>query len=76
MSDTKTKITIKNSGPIRIEGENFEICDANGTCFNLNGRTAISLCRCGQSQKQPFCDGSHSKCQFDSSVTAYDLPPK
>jgi CDGSH-type Zn-finger protein len=42
----------------------------------LNGRAAVSLCRCGQTKKSPFCDGTHSQCQFASEVEAYDLPPK
>jgi CDGSH-type Zn-finger protein len=76
MTETKTKITIKNNGPLRIEGGEFEIYDAAGKAFNLNGRTAVSICRCGNSQKQPFCDGAHAGCEFKSEVTAYDLPPK
>ncbi len=54
MSDAKVKITVRNNGPFRVEGANFEICDAAGNVFNLNGRTAISLCRCGASKKHPF----------------------
>ena len=76
MSDEKVTITIKNNGPIRVEGKNFEIRDASGAVFNLQGRTAVSICRCGASQKQPFCDGSHGGCNFTSEVTAFDLPPK
>jgi CDGSH-type Zn-finger protein len=76
MSDAKVKITIKNNGPIRVEGADFEICDAEGKVFNLNGRSAVSICRCGHSQKQPFCDGSHGSCEFKSEVAAFDLPPK
>jgi CDGSH-type Zn-finger protein len=76
MSDAKVKITVKNNGPFRVEGGNFEICDAAGTVFNLNGRTAISLCRCGASKKHPFCDGSHGECKFQSECQAFELPPK
>lgn len=76
MSDEKVIITIKNNGPIRVEGSNFEIRDAAGTPFNLQGRTAVSICRCGASQKQPFCDGNHGQCKFVSEVTAFDLPPR
>jgi CDGSH-type Zn-finger protein len=76
MGDNKVTLTIKNNGPIRVEGEGFEIRDAQGTVFNLGGRTAVSICRCGASKKQPFCDGSHGECTFTSEVTAYDLPPK
>ncbi len=76
MTTEKVKITIKNNGPLRVEGGAFEICDATGKTFDLGGRTAVSICRCGHSQKQPFCDGSHGQCGFCSEVAAYDLPPK
>lgn len=71
-----TKITVNNNGNLRIEGD-FEIFDAAGNKFDLAGRTVISLCRCGQSNKKPFCDGSHRACGFQSEVVAYKLdPPK
>jgi CDGSH-type Zn-finger protein len=58
-----TKITVLNNGSLRIEGE-FEIVDQEGKTFGLAGRTKLSLCRCGQSAKKPFCDGSHKTCGF------------
>jgi CDGSH-type Zn-finger protein len=76
MSEAKVIITVKNNGPLRVEGEGFEIRDASGNSFNLNGRSAVSICRCGASKKQPFCDGAHNDCQFASEVTAYELPAK
>lgn len=72
----QVKITVKNNGPLRIEGGAFVICDATGKPFDLGGRTAVSICRCGHSQKQPFCDGSHGSCGFCSQVEAYALAPK
>ena len=69
------KITVKNNGSLRIEGD-FELCDAGGKTYDLGGRTAISLCRCGQTQDKPFCDGSHGRCGFESTVEARALPPK
>ena len=69
-----TKITIKNNGSIRLEGE-FELFDLGGQKFNLNGRTAISLCRCGHSNDKPFCDGSHRVHNFQSEIIARELPP-
>ena len=68
------KVTVVHNGPIRIEGE-FEIQDPNGRAFGLGGRTAISLCRCGQSANKPFCDGSHRASNFTHTVEARDLPP-
>jgi CDGSH-type Zn-finger protein len=69
-----TKITVQSNGPIRIEGE-FEIFDPEGRAFGLAGRTLISLCRCGQSQNKPFCDGSHARTGFQDPVIARELPP-
>ncbi len=69
-----TKITVRNNGPLRLEGE-FTLCDMEGKEFDLGGRTAISLCRCGQSEDKPFCDGSHKKVNFQSEIKARTLPP-
>lgn len=73
-----TKITVRKHGPVRIEAESagdFVIYDADGNAFDLAGRSAISLCRCGQSQNKPFCDGQHKECGFDSEVKARVLDP-
>jgi len=70
----ETKITVRNHGPLRVEGE-FTICDMEGKPFDLAGRTAVSLCRCGHSEDKPFCDGSHKKIGFQSEVQARQLPP-
>ena len=67
------KVTVRNNGPLRIEGE-FTICDAEGNTYGLAGRTVISLCRCGHSEKKPFCDGTHGKSGFQSVAKAHDLP--
>ena len=69
-----TKITVRNNGSVRIEGD-IEVFDQNGGKYDLAGRTAISLCRCGHSQDKPFCDGSHRTVNFQSEVQAHALPP-
>lgn len=66
------KITVNANGPLKIEGE-FEIVDASGKAFGLGGKPAVFLCRCGQTKKNPFCDGSHKACEFLSESQAYDL---
>jgi CDGSH-type Zn-finger protein len=69
-----TRVTINANGSIRLEGD-FEILDSSGAAFGLGGRTAISLCRCGQSKNKPFCDGSHRTTGFSDACVARDLPP-
>lgn len=69
-----TKITVLSNGSLRIEGD-FEIVDKEGKQYDLAGRTAVSLCRCGLSKNKPFCDASH-KNHFEHDAVAFDLPPK
>ena len=71
---TKTKLTINNNGSIKIEGD-FEIVDTSGSAYGLQGRTIISLCRCGRSSNKPFCDGSHKE-HFEHTAVAFELPPR
>jgi CDGSH-type Zn-finger protein len=74
MSDTTIQVT--PHGPLRITGM-FGISDGTGAMFDLAGRTTISLCRCGQSQNKPFCDGGHNLVAFRSDEKARMLsPPK
>ena len=71
-----TRITVKDNGSLRVEGD-FEIYDMSGKKYDLAGRTAVSLCRCGASATKPFCDSSHRTAGFSSACTAYALnPPK
>ena len=67
------KITVRNNGSLKVEGNDIELVDQEGRPFGLGGRTVISLCRCGKSQSKPFCDGSHNQ-GFDSVCPARDLP--
>ena len=69
-----TKLTINNNGSVKIEGD-FEIVDRNGDAYGLQGRTVLSICRCGLSKSKPFCDGSHNG-HFEHEAVAFDLPPK
>lgn len=69
------KIVVRNNGPLRVEGEGIEIVDQDGKAFGLAGRTAVGLCRCGHSEKKPFCDGTHGKIGFKSECVAVELLP-
>jgi CDGSH-type Zn-finger protein len=69
-----TKIVVRNDGSLGVEGD-FQMVDQEGKAFGLGGRTAVSLCRCGHSERKPFCDGSHKRISFRSVIQAHDLPP-
>ena len=70
---SKTKLTVTKNGFIKIDGD-FEIVDQEGNVYDLQGRTALGLCRCGLSANKPFCDGAH-RGGFEHDATAFDLPP-
>lgn len=69
-----TKLTINSNGSVKVDGD-FEIVDVQGNAYGLQGRTIVSICRCGLSANKPFCDGSH-KGHFEHDAQAFDLPPK
>jgi len=60
------KITVKRNGPYRVEAPegSIELVDADGQKYDLAGKPAFSLCRCGGSVTKPFCDGTHSRIGF------------
>ncbi len=65
----EVKITVRPNGPFRVEGP-IKLIDADGKEWDLTGKPAISLCRCGASTKKPFCDGQHSKIGFQAAECA------
>ena len=66
------KITAKKNGPYRVEATEGEVVlmDAEGQQYDLTGKPAFSLCRCGGSVNKPFCDGTHSKIGFQAAEAA------
>ncbi len=66
------KITVRPNGPYRVEAPegSVELVDAQGNKYDLSGKTAFSLCRCGGSINKPFCDGTHSKIGFQGAELA------
>lgn len=57
------------NGPLKVEGP-VKLIDHQGKSFDLQGKEAFWLCRCGTSGRKPFCDGSHKKCEFKAEQTA------
>ena len=68
----QVKITARKNGPYRVEDPDgvIELLDADGNKYDLTGKPAYSLCRCGASVNKPFCDGTHSKIGFDAAEAA------
>jgi uncharacterized Fe-S cluster protein YjdI len=60
--DVETIVEVSANGPLLIYG-NIKIKDAHGNETIKNKVTA--LCRCGQSNNKPYCDGTHRKVGFE-----------
>ena len=58
--EVTTVVPIPN-GPLSVRGE-VEVRDSEGELFAAGYR--MTLCRCGHSQNQPFCDLSHRDVGF------------
>ena len=58
-SETPTTITIRPNGPYLVRGP-VTLLDAEGNVIQPP-KNPFSLCRCGRSDKKPFCDGTHSR---------------
>ncbi|HXV63833.1 MAG TPA: CDGSH iron-sulfur domain-containing protein [Vicinamibacteria bacterium] len=67
------EIWVLKNGPLRVKGD-VVLKDADGNTYDLRGREAFSLCRCGQSGNKPFCDGSHNREGFQHEPKAFALP--
>lgn len=71
MSEAVT-ITVRRNGPLRIDG-GIKLIDADGAEWDLTGKPAVSLCRCGVSKKRPFCDGSHNQIGWQCNASPGNL---
>ena len=68
MGEEGIRITVRRNGPLRVEALEgaVKLLDAEGNEFDVSGKPAFSLCRCGGSANKPFCDGTHSKLGFQA----------
>ena len=62
----ETSIRIRENGPYLVTGA-VTLVDHDGNDIVVEGQT-IALCRCGQSNTKPFCDGTHKACGFDGTL--------
>lgn len=86
MDDKEIYVKVKKDGPYLVYGnppieyQTIET-DENGICINYGEgqkfeikSDPVALCRCGQSNNAPFCDGSHVNCHDDRDESA-DFKP-
>ncbi|MFI3317367.1 MAG: CDGSH iron-sulfur domain-containing protein [Rikenellaceae bacterium] len=79
---SKMHITVTEKGPYLVYGapplfQQFILTDQAGECrryekgaeFSMQ-KEPTSLCRCGHSKDNPYCDGSHIRSQWDPKLTA------
>ena len=82
---SQIKISVSKDGPYRIQGGIalyrkevvYSELDESLTWRKVNAIPTsqnYALCRCGESNNKPFCDGSHSSISFDGTETADTRP--
>lgn len=59
-------ITVEADGPLAVQGP-VRVVGADGSVLEESER--VWLCRCGNSAKKPFCDGSHRRLGFSDPGT-------
>ncbi len=72
MSDVVIKV--RESGPLLVNGP-VTLTDHLGNKYDTPAGSNIALCRCGASQKKPFCDGTHKSSGFVATETAPQTQP-
>jgi CDGSH-type Zn-finger protein len=80
MNMAEVTIEIRNNGPYRVYGD-VSLVDHEGNPVPIpegkrktspEGKSWISLCRCGGSVTKPFCDGAHSRIGFIAAQAAVE----
>ncbi len=56
------RLEFLENGPIRVEGGAFRL--KVGDKEETLERARVFLCRCGSSERKPFCDGTHKRIGF------------
>jgi CDGSH-type Zn-finger protein len=84
-ANKQVSVVISRDGPYIVSGDaplTEEIIGANAEGESMQWRRGkaydapekYALCRCGQSAKAPFCDGTHARVGFDGTETAPRTP--
>jgi CDGSH-type Zn-finger protein len=69
------RLKIMDDGALQLRGDlsQIRVVDGEGNVFDFGERRTVLLCRCGQSQDKPFCDSTHERIGFTSSVRVYPV---
>ena len=67
---TEATITTRLNGPLLVKGP-IKLIDHEGREYDLTGKETYALCRCGATNRRPFCDGTHKTCGW----MAADIAP-
>lgn len=74
MSDDVTEVRVSKNGPYTIKGPVRLVGPDGEAWLDLPDGKPVALCRCGRSGTKPFCDGTHTKGDFDSNPTPGSQP--
>ena len=66
----RPRITLSRNGPYLVTVDDL----ANSKGERLEGKHGVALCRCGASNKKPFCDSSHIRIGFSDERLAGRAP--
>jgi CDGSH-type Zn-finger protein len=81
----ETRVVVSKDGPYLVSGkiplsrQTIVTDEEGGSETWKEGKTfpaqeTYALCRCGESKKKPFCDGTHARIKFDGTETASREP--
>lgn len=81
MAEEDKKITVRSKGPYLLRGGiplvfKSQVMSEHGEPLpwedegSINTEETYRLCRCGQSQAKPFCDGTHTIVRFEGKESA------
>lgn len=79
--DSQARVTVTPNGPYQVDGvrsvtRRRPVTSDDGkpmtwrTVARLATEDTMWLCRCGNSENKPFCDGSHNRVGFDGTESA------
>ena len=66
---SEVTITTRLNGPLLVKGP-AKLIDHEGKEYDLSGKETYALCRCGATNRRPFCDGTHKTCGWVSGEVA------